>query len=116
VQALQRRVQADGVVIHGRPLPRDSRVSVVYGSVNRDERVFENPDTYSLDRPAKRHFTFSLGIHYCPGSPVTRFEVRALLNEMLDRYAWIERAGPSERDPASFMRGWGRVPVRLRAS
>ena len=113
VQALRRRAKED-VVIRDVTIPKDSNVIVVYGSANHDERVFEDPDSYSLDRPPKRHMTFSLGIHYCPGAPVSRAEVKGLMNEMLDRYPVIERMGPSKRDPTTFMRGWGEVPVRLR--
>ena len=70
--------------------------------------------------PADRHhLAFAGGIHYCPGAPVSRFEVSALIHEMLDRYEGIERAGPSERAPLDLktveaMHGFSAVPVRLR--
>jgi cytochrome P450 len=118
VQALRRRPIED-VVMHGVKLPRNSSVSMVYGSANRDERVFEDPDTFSLDRDVTRHMAFSAGIHYCPGAPVSRFEVRALFDEMLDRYVAIERAGSSERWPnnsrtVEAMHGFRSVPVHFR--
>jgi cytochrome P450 len=117
VQALQRRAIAD-VEMHGVTIPADSALAMVYGSANRDERVFEHPDTFSLDRDVTRHMAFSAGIHYCPGAPVSRFEVTALVNEMLDRYATIDRAAPSERWPersqnVQSMRGFRSVPIRL---
>ena len=119
VQAQRRRVVED-VTIGDVDIPADSVAIAVLGSGNRDERVYPDPDTYDLDRDVGRHLAFSLGIHYCPGAPVSRFEVRALLDEMLDRYAWIERIGPSERlaEPQEMptleiMRGFSEVPVRL---
>jgi cytochrome P450 len=119
VQALSRRA-TEPVEIRGVEIPENGRVTVVYGSANRDEREFDDPDTYRLERDLKRHVAFSYGIHYCPGAPVSRFEVRALLNEMLDRYRAVERAGESELWPdetprlvVGKMRGWRRVPVRL---
>jgi cytochrome P450 len=117
VQALRRRPIED-VTISGVEVPRDSSVSMVYGAANRDDRVFEDPDTFSLDREVTRHMAFSAGIHYCPGAPVSRFEVKALFDEMLDRYEAIERAGPSERWPEASqtvesMHGFRSVPVRV---
>jgi cytochrome P450 len=117
VQALRRRTTRD-VVLHGVEIPANSTVSLVYGSANRDERVFDDPDTYSLERGQTRHLAFAAGIHYCPGAPVSRFEVRALLDEMLDRYDSIDRAGPStplarSRVTVESFRGFDSVPVRF---
>ena len=117
----QRRRATEDVLIHDVRIPKDSPLIVTLGSGNRDERVFSNPDVFDLDREVGRHLAFSLGIHYCPGAPVSRFEVNALLEEMLDRYVSIDRTGPSERLPhpdemptLEVMRGFPRVPVRLR--
>ena len=120
VQAIPRRAVA-GENIGGVMVPADAELMLVLGAANRDERVFEDPDIYTLDRKGKRHMAFGAGIHYCPGAPVTRFEVRALLDEMLDRYECIERAGPSVRWPVisntvTAMHGFEFVPVHLRAA
>jgi cytochrome P450 len=118
VQSLPRRAVGEQVVADT-VIPADAAIDVVFGSANRDERAFEDPDTYRLDRLGKRHMAFSAGVHYCPGAPVSRFEVRALLNEMLDRYETIERAGPSEPWPINDQRtvaavhGLRSVPIRL---
>jgi cytochrome P450 len=119
-QAGRRRALED-VEIRGVRIPRDSTLMPVCGSANRDELVFTDPDRYDPDRDLTRHLGFGLGIHYCPGAPVSRFEVRALLDAMLDQYVSIERAGPSQAWPGpkpkltvEAMRGYQRVPVRLR--
>jgi cytochrome P450 family 109 len=116
-----RRRALDDVEIRGVRIPRDSTLMPVCGSANRDEREFTDPDRYNLDRDLTRHMGFGLGIHYCPGAPVSRFEVRALLDAMLDQYVSIERAGPSQGWPGpkpkltvEAMRGYQRFPVRLR--
>jgi cytochrome P450 len=113
VQALKRRAVVD-VELHGVTIPAGSVVGLVFGSANRDERAFPDPDVFDVDRDAKKHLAFSVGIHLCPGAPVTRFEVRELVAEMLDRYPVIERAAPSEHYPDGRHRGWQRVPLRLR--
>jgi cytochrome P450 len=118
MQALQRRAAKD-VELHGVAIPKHASVTTVYGSANRDERAYDDPDTFRLDRDLNRHVGFSAGIHYCAGAPVTRHEVKALLDELLDRYSRIERAGPSERWPnlmvgrVGCIPGWRTVPVRF---
>ena len=117
VQALRRRTTCE-VVVRDTAIPENATLSLVYGSANRDERVFDAPDTYLLERGQTRHFAFAAGVHYCPGAPVSRFEVRALLDEMLDRYDRIERVGPSTplargRVTVESFRGFDSVPVRL---
>ncbi len=117
-QALGRRPLAE-VELHDVTIPADSWVTVVYGSANRDEREFDDPDTFDIDRELRRHVAFSVGIHYCPGAPVSRAETRLLLEELLDRYRTVERAGPSLPNPNPMpgrvgkIIGWGEVPVRL---
>ncbi len=118
MQALHRRA-AEDVELHGVVIPADATVTTVYGSANRDEREFADPDTFRLDRDLKRHVAFSAGIHYCAGAPVARFEVKALLDELLRRYRGIERVGPSEPYPnimpgrVGMIPGWSRIPVRF---
>jgi len=119
VQALPRRTHEE-VEIAGVTIPKGASIKTVYGSANRDERVFPDPDEFSLDRRPNRHLAFSTGIHVCPGSPVSRAEARALFAEMADRYVAIERVGPSERWPSEqpqrtveSMHGFRSVPVRL---
>ena len=118
-QALGRRPLAD-VELHGVTIPANSWVTVVYGSANRDEREFDDPDTFDVDRELRRHVAFSVGIHYCPGAPVSRAETRLLLEELLDRYRDRRaRRAVAARTPNPMpgrvgkIIGWGEVPVRF---
>ena len=117
-QALGRRPLGDAE-LHGVAIAADSWVTVVYGSANRDERTFPDPDTFDLDRDLRRHVAFSAGIHYCPGAPVSRAETALLLEELLERYRGVERAGASVPNtnpmPGKVGKiiGWGHVPVRF---
>jgi len=53
-QALGRRPVQD-VEFHGVTIPKDSWITTVYASANRDERQFPDPDRYDPDRNLKRH-------------------------------------------------------------
>ena len=50
------------VEIGGCPIPAGTRVITGFASANRDERVFDDPDEFRLDRPnSEHHLTFGYG-------------------------------------------------------
>ncbi|MCE0764603.1 cytochrome P450 [Pseudonocardia kujensis] len=81
-----------------------------YGSANRDEAVFENPDVFDLERPVHSHLAFGAGRHICSGMAFAPQVARIALEEL---YA----ACPSIRlDPEHEVPVWGwlfRGPQRL---
>jgi cytochrome P450 len=75
VQRLTRTAAVD-VEMHGVTIPAGSSVLVGYAAANRDERVFERPDRFDLDRSdARKHITFGFGTHFCLGAPLARREL-----------------------------------------
>jgi cytochrome P450 len=46
------------------------------GSANRDERQFQRPAQFDIDRGQIRHLAFGHGIHFCLGAPLARLEAR----------------------------------------
>ena len=59
---------------------------MVYASGNRDERVFDDPDTFEFDRPnIRQHLAFGRGAHQCAGAGLVRLEMRIFLEELLSR-------------------------------
>ena len=114
LQLLWRRAVRD-VEVRGATIPEGSTVAVIYGSANRDEREFPDPDRFLLERGLSTHLAFGHGIHYCLGAPLARAELRAVLNGLLDRYAGLERAEPAERldTPGFTLRGFARLPIRF---
>jgi cytochrome P450 len=84
-QGLYRTVATD-TTVGGVDIPAGAVVHIRYGSANRDERIFPNPDVVDLDRTnTRRHMAFSLGEHHCPGSSLSRLEQNMALNAILDR-------------------------------
>ncbi|MGW1741944.1 cytochrome P450 [Nocardia sp. NPDC001965] len=75
-------VELDGVTI-----PAGRKVLLVYGSANRDERVF-GADAAELDieRNPQRIMTFGHGPHHCLGAAAARMQARVALEELLDRF------------------------------
>lgn len=110
------RVPGEDTEIHGCPIPKGSTVALGYAAANRDERVFTDPDTFSLDRGddlRKQHFGFGYGIHLCVGAPLARLEAVCALDAVLDRIENMRLAPGWEyrRVPFFMMRGPVKVDV-----
>lgn len=108
----RRRALRD-VEIGGVRLPAGSQIIVSFAAANRDPEVFEDPDTFRLDRPnGRRHLTFGNGIHVCLGAPLARLEVRVIIEELVAAFPDMRLAdGP----PPDFHRAFAfRAPKALR--
>jgi cytochrome P450 len=68
----------------GVALPEGSTLALLWGSANRDEAEFPEPDRFVLDRPnIKAHLGFGLGKHFCLGAALARMETRVALQALL---------------------------------
>lgn len=77
----------------GTALPKDSKVLLLWGAVNRDPEHFEAPNEFRLDRRnSKAHMSFGKGIHFCLGAPLARLEATTVLRMLLDRTEWFDAA------------------------
>jgi cytochrome P450 len=75
VQGLPRLVAKD-TQVEGYELKAGDIVFLRYGSANRDERKFDDADSYDLNRQkAGAHFAFGGGVHACIGAPLSRQEL-----------------------------------------
>ena len=65
---IAQRYTVDGVTLE----PED-RVFFMFGSANRDEAFFDEPDRFDLDRPdSAAHIAFGAGPHYCAGAAASK--------------------------------------------
>jgi len=95
VTAMARTVTRD-TVLGGVELHPGDRVLVHYGSANRDDAVFEQPDQLNLERGRNPHMAFGLGIHRCIGLNLARMSIAASINELLERVEDIRLAPGAE--------------------
>lgn len=86
VQNLARTTTAD-VRLHGTTIPAGDKVMLLYGSANRDERVFGD-DAGELDvhRRIDRMVSFGYGAHHCLGAAAARLQAVVVLDELLARF------------------------------
>lgn len=108
------RTNTDDTTLHGKKLPKDTKVLCMFGSANMDPEFWENPDEFDVERDyqkLKHHYAFGKGIHYCMGAPLARMEARVALEELLARLPKLRLAGEPEEIPAPVMHGVETLPV-----
>ena len=89
-----RRTVMEDTVVRGQPIAEGDKVVVFYGSGNRDEDVFAEPDRFDVGRDPNPHMAFGGGgPHLCLGLHVARIEIIAMLRELLTRLPDLEPAG-----------------------
>ncbi len=104
------------VTLHGVTIPPESRVVLITGAANHDERVFENPELFDIHRKFDRHVAFGFGIHLCVGAALARLETRVAFEELLRRFPDYELTQPMRRAYSSNVRGLSSLPIALRAA
>ena len=116
VQGLARTVTRD-VELHGKRLRPEQKVLLLFGSANRDERRFEEPDRLILDRRPNPHLAFGHGTHACLGAMLAETEARVGLELLLARLPAYEIVDAGvERVHSGPIRGLARLPVTFRCS
>lgn len=77
------------------------KVLMNFPGANHDPDVFEDPDTFIIDRSENRHVAFRAGIHRCAGSNLARLEMDVALRTFADRIGDFSVQTPSEVSWAS---------------
>ncbi|MFJ5229511.1 cytochrome P450 [Kitasatospora sp. NPDC088391] len=98
-----RRTVAVDHRLAGTRLAAGDKVVLFYGSANRDEAVFRDPDTFDITRSPNPHLGFGGGgPHFCLGAHLARQEMRTLLRELLTRLPEIRSTAAPDLVPSSF--------------
>jgi cytochrome P450 len=100
------------VELYDTTIPVDSKVVLLTGAADRDERKFPDPDRFDVHRQFDHHVALGFGIHFCLGAALARMEGRIGIEETLARFPTSE----VDRDRAhllytSTVRGYDELPV-----
>lgn len=107
------RVANVDVELDGVPVRAGSRLLMLYGCANRDERHFgADADRFDVTRDAADHLAFGLGLHGCAGQGLARLEVHSMLNALADRVARFELSSEPVRHLNNCVRSLSSLPVR----
>jgi cytochrome P450 len=118
VQRLTRTAVVD-VELHGVHIPAGSTVLVGYSAANRDERVFDDPARFDLDRTdGKKHLTFGFGTHFCLGAPLARRELLHGFTALIERIdeMWFLDDTDLTIAPNYFLRALRELRIGFRAT
>ena len=89
VQQFSRAV-TEAHTLGGVDLAEGTRVLVLYGSANRDERKCPDPLRFDVTRRPSDHLAFGRGEHVCIGMRLARAEMDAVLQALADRVTRFE--------------------------
>lgn len=112
-----RRIAKEDVEIAGIRIPAGGPILMSFCAANRDPGMFPDPDRFRLDRPnSRRHLTFGNGIHTCLGAPLSRIEMKVMIEELAAAFPRLRRAPghPVDYAPAFAFRVPDRLWVDLR--
>ena len=108
-----KRTVMEDTTIRGQAIKAGERVVMFYGSANRDEDVFVNPNTFDITRDPNPHVAFGAGgPHLCLGMHVARVELAVMFKELLSRMPLVQPDGAIERMHSSFIAGIHSMPVK----
>jgi cytochrome P450 len=102
------------VRLGGVDIPADRVLNVFLGSANRDERRYEDPDRFDINRGPTPHISFGTGPHMCLGMHLARLEMRVALDATLSRLQGLrlDDNAPMPHIVGILLRSPDALPVR----
>jgi cytochrome P450 len=86
-----------------------------YPSANRDERVYDDPFRFDIERQPNPQLSFGVGPHICLGQHLAKLEIKIFYEELLGRVDSIELTGEARLTETNFVQGLKRLPIRYSA-
>jgi cytochrome P450 len=102
--------------VAGVQIPKGQMLWVMFGSANRDDAVFPDPDLFDPTRKnLSDTFAFGRGAHFCIGAPLARLEIRVLFEELAKRFGSIRFAPGTtlEYEPSFILRGLKELEIEV---
>jgi len=96
----------------GVTVPAGYPTILVTGSALRDERFYEDPDVFNIERPPTLQLGLGYGIHSCLGAALARMESRIAIEELAKRWpSYVVDEDRLARVQMSNVAGYSNVPV-----
>jgi cytochrome P450 family 142 subfamily A polypeptide 1 len=114
IKNFNRRAVSD-VELRGETIRAGQNVLLLYPSANRDETVFDDPDTFDIRRQPNDHVAFGFGAHLCLGHRLARAEIVGMVDRILERLPDIHLAGDDTHPlrVSNFIVGFETLPVEF---
>ena len=112
------RTATEDLELHGKQIAKGDAFCLFYGSANRDEDFFDEPDRFRVDRKPNPHVGFGIGEHFCLGANLARLELRVMFDRLIERLPdmrLVSDARPPMR-PSISSRSTTRSPTTSRTT
>jgi cytochrome P450 len=93
-------------------VPEGARILVMYASANRDERRWDRPDEFDVNREVSAHLGFGHGVHACAGMGLARLEGNAVLSALVRKVERLEVGTPT-RKLNNLIRSFAHLPITV---
>lgn len=108
------RTVTRNVEVGGQQLREGEWAVIWFHPVNRDGRVFIEPERFDIRRNPNPHLGFAVGKHFCLGAYLARLELAVMLNAVLELMPDLEIAGQTEWASSNLFWGIKHMPIRFR--
>jgi len=108
-----RRTATCDTELHGQKIKQGEKVVLWYVSSNREESLYEDPDSFDVQRNPEHQAFGAGGRHFCLGTALARLELKILFEETLAHYPDIGLDGPPTYVESGFLNQMKTLPVRL---
>ncbi|HEU5151482.1 MAG TPA: cytochrome P450 [Iamia sp.] len=107
------RTATRDVEVGGQTIAEGDKLLLLYPSANRDEDVFADAGTFTIDRTPNDHVAFGFGTHFCLGASLARLELTCMVDHLLRRLPDLAVAQDDEpaARPANFVSGYEHLKV-----
>ena len=100
--------------IGGVTIGQGQQVVLMYGSANRDETKFVDPERFDVTRNPNPHIAFGFGAHFCLGVALAKLEIRTFFEEFVRRVDSFEVVPGTVVDmPNAFVHGLKSAELRI---
>ena len=106
------RVAARDYAVGNSVVPKGSRVMLLYGCANRDERHYPDPDRFDITRDARDHLAWGTGPHMCAGMHLAKIEMEVMLEALIEGGISLTTGEPVQGINAGLF-GFTQLPFRL---
>ncbi|BBY89017.1 cytochrome P450 [Mycolicibacterium tokaiense] len=110
--AYMRRTVTRDIERNGVRLVEGDKVTLWYGSANRDEQKFDDPWRFDVRRDPNPHLGYGGGgVHFCLGANLARREIRVVFEELHRQMPDVTATEEPDRLLSAFIHGIKKLPV-----
>ncbi|MBV1876802.1 MAG: cytochrome P450 [Pseudomonadales bacterium] len=108
----KRRTATEDVNMHGQTIKLGDKLTFWEMSANRDERFFDRPFEFDINRWPNKHVGLGAGVHFCLGASLARMEINVTLKGLCERFDGFELAGEPDWMPNNRLLGLRKMEIR----